>query len=544
VTDPSGSPHAQRDDLDALFDERTDPAGSAFATLGQEASSELNWIKLIRHKVRRRAMGSSRYQWWVLWSLLAGLFALNFTFTVFNVDLLKISEEFHAKQSVITWTTIGPVLAFGLAAPIFGKWGDVFGHRRLYIFGLLGGMVAAILTALAPNVELLIFARTLDGIQGAATGTASGALLNLVFSREERVKAAGWWSLVGAGGPVIGLSLGAPIITAWGWRSLFWIQLGMLVIACAVVATILPARVRPEAEEEEHRIRARREFRQMDWIGSWTISLSITALMLGISIADSVGWLSWQCNLCWLFFVGLLAGFVVRINHAENPLIPPHYFKRRNFVFPMVARSASNFAYFGAFWLSSLLLQYAYHKSPTQVGAIVIARPIVFAIASPIAGYVAVKIGERTSAVMGSVFLVASMLVFASLGATGWEIPILIALALSGLGMGVAMPSNGATMANEVDPKEFGVMTAAQLLTGQAGQVLGLGVLVALQQATYNELTAHQRTSTAEVLTTFHTPFIVAACVGCVAVAASAMFRSLPRGHSRGDLAEADDHAL
>ncbi len=113
----------------------------------------------------------------MLWSLLAGLFALNFTFTVFIVALPTVATQFHTSVTVLTWTMVGPLLAYGLAAPVLGKTGDVYGHRRLYLFGLIGAMVSAILTALAHNVDMLLFARTLDGVQGAATGTASGALI-------------------------------------------------------------------------------------------------------------------------------------------------------------------------------------------------------------------------------------------------------------------------------------------------------------------------------------------------------------------------------
>jgi MFS family permease len=552
---PGSAQRAQRDDVEALFDERTDPAGAAFGTLGVEATSELNWIQLLRHRVRRRAMVSSRYQWWVLWSLLAGLLALNFTFTVFNVDLVRIGHEFGVNQSAVIWVSVGPILAYGFAAPFFGKLGDIFGHRRLYMVGLSGGMVSAIGTALAPTYGFLVGARVLDGVMGAATGTASGAILNLVFSREERVKAAGWWSLVGAGGPVIGLSLGAPIIEAWGWRALFWVQLALIIGAFAVVVAILPARFDSAEEDAERRTRARREFREMDWIGSWTISIAITSLTLGISLAPikGVGWLSWQCLACFAVAAIFFALAVYRLTHAENPLIPPHYFTRRNFAWPTVARITGNFAYFGGFWLSSLMLQQVWGKSPVQIAGIVIARPILFAVSSPVAGYVAIKIGERTTAVIGSLVLVVSMVCFWAVPLDNWELLMVVALSCSGLGMGVAMPSNGSTMANEVEPKEFGVMTAAQLLTGQAGQVIGAGLLVALQTAALTNLqlpagamadpgrlSDAQRT---QVLGTFDTPFAIAAAVALVSVAASAMFRSLPRG-SRRDLAEADDDAL
>ena len=253
--------HVDREDADGLLNARTDPAAEAFGTLGTEAGSDLNWFALLRHRAQARAEGSSRYQWWVLWSLLAGLFALNFTFTVFIVALPTVASQFHTSVTVLTWTMVGPLLAYGLAAPILGKTGDIYGHRRLYLFGLLGAMVSALLTALAHNVDMLLFARTLDGVQGAATGTASGALINSVFGREERVKAMGWWSLVGAGGPVIGVSLGAPIIATFGWRALFWFQLVLIVVAFVVVSIVLPKRRGIDHEEAEKKSRARREFK-------------------------------------------------------------------------------------------------------------------------------------------------------------------------------------------------------------------------------------------------------------------------------------------
>ena len=98
-----------------------------------------------------RAERSPRYRWWSLTALLAGLLSLNITFTVFVVALPTVRDDFHTNFSVLTWASTGPLLAFGLAAPFFGKAGDLFGHRRLYLFGLAGAMVSAVLTATAPD---------------------------------------------------------------------------------------------------------------------------------------------------------------------------------------------------------------------------------------------------------------------------------------------------------------------------------------------------------------------------------------------------------
>ncbi len=215
-------------------------------TLG-DGSVETNWFVLLHRRVSARAVRSPRYQWWALVALLAGLLSLNITFTVFVVALPTVKADFHTNFSVLAWASTGPLLAFGVAAPFFGKAGDLFGHRRLYQFGLLGAMVSAILTATAPDVGMLLFARALDGVQGAATGTASMAIILELFTPADRVKALGWWSLVGAGGPVLGVTLGSPVIQFFGWRTLFWGQLVLLIIASVVVAVLLPSGRRARA---------------------------------------------------------------------------------------------------------------------------------------------------------------------------------------------------------------------------------------------------------------------------------------------------------
>src|SRR6516225_4706385 len=235
-------------ELDVLLDPKSDPGGAAMGTTGADGSVETNWFVLLHRRVSARAVRSPRYQWWALVALLAGLLALNVTFTVFVVALPTVKAEFDTNFSVLAWASTGPLLAFGVAAPFFGKVGDLFGHRRLYQYGLLGAMVSAVLTATTPDVGMLLFARTLDGVVGAATGTASMAIILELFAPAERVKALGWWSLVGAGGPVLGVTLGSPVIQYFGWRPLFWGQLVPSTIASLVVALLLPTRRRARGQ--------------------------------------------------------------------------------------------------------------------------------------------------------------------------------------------------------------------------------------------------------------------------------------------------------
>lgn len=525
--EPGGS-RTRLDDPDELLDARSDPAATAFGTSGSEAGSELNWIALLTSRVQQRALSSDRHRWWVLGSLLAGLLALNFTFTVFIVALPRVAHEFGTSLTTLTWTMIGPLLAYGLAAPLFGKVGDVFGHRRLYLVGLTGAMVSALLTALAPTAGLLIAARALDGIQGAATGTASMALIMSAFPARERVKAMGWWSLVGAGGPVLGVSIGSPVIQYFGWRSLFWAQLVLLGIAVCVVSVVLPRGAKDD--EPVERTQAVRAFKDMDWIGSWSLSGSVTALMLGLSLGHEIGWLSPAAWVCWLATLVGISVFVRRIRTSANPLIPPRYFRRRNFVLPMVLRCTANFAYFGAFFLAPLLMELGYGFSLTKVGLVSIARPLCFAIFSPIAGYAAAKVGERTTAVVGTASLCASLALFSLMGPGTPFLFLVVALALSGFGMGVAMPATSSMMANEVSESDFGVMSAAQILAMQVGEVAGIQVLTTIQQGIMHQKGLTTRSSDhAALLATFHVPFVVGTALAAIAVVAAVWLRPLSR---------------
>ena len=523
---------------DVLLDPNFDPGGGAMGTMGADGSVETNWFALLHRRVTDRAVRSPRYQWWALVALLAGLLSLNITFTVFVVALPTVKADFHTNFSVLAWASTGPLLAFGVAAPFFGKAGDLFGHRRLYQFGLLGAMVSAILTATAPDVGMLLFARALDGVQGAATGTASMAIILELFSRQDRVKALGWWSLVGAGGPVLGVTLGSPVIQFFGWRTLFWGQLVLLVIASVVVALLLPSDRKARGDDVAGDVAGRRSLRRlrrsgvwdgMDWVGIWSLAGSVTTAMLVLSIGPIVGWTAPATITCGVLAVVLGFVFVRQQRTFATPLVPATYWHRRNFMFPMGTKAFSSFAYFGGFFLFPLLMEQVYGYSVSQVGFISVARPLVFAISAPIAGYMTVRTGERTAALFGAGSLFISMILFATLSPSAGLVIILVALALSGLGMGVSNPATSASMSNELAASEYGVMSAAQLLASQVGEVAGIQAVLTIQESIARRSGLSNVHHSTALLHSFSVPFWVAAGVAALAVICALFIRSMPR---------------
>jgi len=537
---PGPSASAQEFDADELREAEHLLSGTGS---GGDGGITVPWPLLLRHRMHHRVAGSDRYQWWVLWTVLAGLLSVNITFTVFVVALPEVARQLHTTVSTLTWTSTGPLLAFGVAAPVLGKLGDIRGYRRLYLWGLSGAAVSVVLTASAPTAGVLIFARLFDGIQGAATGAASMALILQAFSHEDRVKAMGFWALVGAGGPVLGVTVGAPIIQYYGWRAMFWGELPLMAAAAVLAMVVLPSHDRAAAAAAEAQARTGRAvdavpeppapeavgpppdptspWRQLDWAGSVTLSASVTLGLLGLNVAPSWGFGSLRTAALFLASAVMGVAFVLRERRAPRPLIPLRYFRKRNFVFPLGARAFVNFAYMGGFFLFPILMERIYGYSETGAGLLSTARPLVFSLSAPVAGYAAVKVGERWSIVAGAGALFVSMLVFTQVGADPSVAVIVAALALSGLANGVSGPSTASSAANEVEPDELGVMSAAQLLITQIGVVSGIQVMVTVQASSHGG---------AGTLASFHSAFLVGAVVAFAAMVCGFFVKNTPRG--------------
>jgi MFS family permease len=514
---------------------------------GADGGIVVPWPILFRHRVHRRLSRSDRYQWWVLWTVLAGLLSVNITFTVFVVALPQVARQLHTSVSTLTWTSTGPLLAFGVAAPVLGKLGDLRGYRKLYLWGLSGAAVSVVLTASAPTAGVLIAARLFDGVQGAATGAASMALVLQAFSHEDRVKALGWWALVGAGGPVLGVTIGAPIIQYFGWRALFWGELPLMAVAAVLAVVVLPAHDRPveggvdraagtgasaagSGTGERHPKGAAIPWSQLDWTGSWTLALSVTAGLLALNEAPSWGFTAPATLAVFAVCLGAGVVFVVHERRAPKPLIPLRYFRMRNFVFPLGARTFVNFSYMGGFFLFPILMEGIYGYSETRAGLVSTARPLLFSLVAPVAGYAAVKVGERSLVMAGALALTLSMLVFTQIGSSPSLVVIIIALALSGVGNGLSTPSTVSSASNEVAEDELGVMSAAQQLITQIGIVAGIQVMVTVQASAHGGVGS---------LASFHRAYAVGAIGAVLAGVCGFFVRNTPRGDRSGATPEA-----
>ena len=406
--------------------------------------------------------------------LLSGAFTVSFTITLLVVVLDTVADDLGSSVSVVSWSITAPMLVFAVVGPAFGTLGDLIGHKRVFVGGLLGAGIFAGLAALAPNAPMLIALRTLSAACGSATGPSAMAFTNRLFEPHERVRPLGMWSFVTAGAPVLGVVAGVPLVATVGWRIIFLVQAPLCVLGAVVAWWLL--------RDTEKKASAK-----FDVAGALTLGLGAALVLLGINRAGAWGWDSPAIIVAIVVGVSLLWAFVRVERRVAAPIVPPQWFRTRNVAFPVLSQSLANFGYMGAFMIVPQMLQEGAGLSLATVGWLIIARPLTFAVVAPLGANVTMRTGERFAGMFGSMTVFTSLVILSTVRSDTPLWLIAFGLALSGLGLGVSSPAMSSLLANAVEDDQLGAASAMQQLVSQMGALLGATVMITVQEATADQ---------------------------------------------------------
>jgi MFS family permease len=398
----------------------------------------------------------------VLIAVLTGQFATGFPVTLFSVVLAPIARSYGVAATVLTWAITGPFLVMAVCTPVFGKLGDTYGHRRLFLIGLAGSTAAALATVVAPTAAAFIALRIVGQVFGAASQPTALALMMRVYPADQRAKATGWWSMVGAGAPVIGLVIGGPLAQALGWRALFVVQAGITAASLLLALLILPR------DQETRKT-------QVDYIGAGLLMAGIGAVLFAINQLPTRGA---SVLLGAVFAAGLvvLALFVRRELRITYPLVRMSFFRNPTFCLANAILSCITFGYFGGYLLTPIYLETALGLTLSVTSLVMTFRPVSVSLASPV--WVRLpRSWSRRGPVIGGLLSVLAMCVFA-FGA--WEHSLGAFIAgnvLGGLGLGVAQPGLTVRLISSVSAEDYGSAAGLQAMFNGIALVLGLSVL-------------------------------------------------------------------
>ena len=438
---------------------------------GVDEVSVIPWSLLIRQKIVRRVGVSRRKATLVV--LLSCVFTVSFMITLLVVSLKTVADDLNSTTAIISWAITAPMLAFGVVGPGFGKIGDLWGHKRVFVYGLFFAGVFALCTAFAWNATSMIVFRTLSAAGGSALGPAAMAYINRMFDPSERVGPLGYWSFVTAGAPVIGVVAGVPLVAVFGWRTIFIIQAPLCLAGCLVAMWLL-------GDTE------RRKNVKFDIKGALLLGAGSVLILLAINRGPSWGFGSSRTLLVAVVGVATLGLFARVEQQASDPMLPLKWLRTRNVAFPVTSQALTNFAYMGGFMIVPQLLETGLGFSTSHIGWLIIARPLMFSLVAPFSGRVSSRIGERNAGIIGACAVVASMLLLSQIDVGASDLLIIFGLSLSGIGLGISSPALTALLANSVDNKDLGVASAMQQLLNQMGAVLGAAIMIGIHEATIN----------------------------------------------------------
>src|SRR5213592_2628604 len=226
----------------------------------------------------RMRLNEQNRKWWTLAAMCFALFMIMLDNTVVNVALPSIQDDLHASISSLEWTVNAYTLTFAVLLVTGGRLGDIFGRRRMFLFGVVVFALSSAAIGLAPGQAWLIAGRAVQGIGAAFMMPGTLSIISNTFPPEERGRAIGTWAGVSALALAIGPVVGGFLTEHVSWRAIFFLNLP--VAAAAVVVTLAAAR----------ESRDRTVPRRVDYPGVAAVTVGIGSLVLALIEGNSWGW--------------------------------------------------------------------------------------------------------------------------------------------------------------------------------------------------------------------------------------------------------------
>jgi len=441
-----------------------------------------------------------RTRWFALYVLCLGDLMIVLDTTIVNVALPSIRADLGFSQTSLAWVVNAYILTFGGFLLLAGRLGDLFGHRRLFLFGIALFTLASLACGLASTKGLLIGARAVQGIGGAVVSAVAFSLIMVLFTEQgDRAKAMGFFGFVMAGGGSIGVLLGGVLTNAFDWHWIFLVNLPIGVTVLVLSRRLLPA---------EHVRGAGR----LDVPGAVAVTSALVLAVYAIVNGNSTGWGSAQTLGLLAASVAIFAAFLVWESRIAAPLMPLGLFRRRNVWVANIVGVLWAAGMFAWFFLSALYLQLVLGYSPLKVGlAFLPANIIMGAFSLGISAKLVMRFGFRGPLAVGLFIAALGLAWFARAPVDGTFVTdVLPAMILGGIGAGMAFNPMLMAAMSDVGPEESGLASGVVNTAFMMGGALGLAALAAIAASRTDTLAA-THSHVAALTGGYHAAFLVGA---------------------------------
>src|SRR5665213_2771352 len=396
------------------------------------------------------------------------LFMVMLDNTVVNVSLPSIQRDLHASLSALEWTVNAYTLTFAVLMVTGGRLGDIFGRRRMFLFGVVVFGISSAAIGFAPNDTTLVAFRAVQGIGAAFMMPATLSIITQAFPPEQRGMAIGTWAGVSAMALAIGPVLGGFLTQSVSWRAIFFINPPIALVTIAV--TLFAAR---ETRDET-------VSRSVDYAGIAAITVGLTSVVLALVEGNAWHWGSTRVIALFAIAVAAVIAFVVIERRVKAPMVDFAFFRSRSFLGASVVGFIVSFAMLAQFFFLALYMQNILHYSPLQAGVRFLPSTLVIIVMGPLAGRLTDRIGPRPLMTAGLLTVSAALLIQSRLTVHSGYGLLLPGFVLMGIGMGLVMSPMSTAAMNAVDRTKAGVASGVLSMSRMVGGTFGVAIMGAL----------------------------------------------------------------
>lgn len=409
-------------------------------------------------------------RWWLLFGVSVASFLGCIDFTIVNTVIPAIQIDLHASVNQSQWIISIFLIALCACMVVAGRLADRYGRRRLLYLGMGIFGASSLGAGLAANVEWLTGFRLIQGVSCAALYTASAAIVSNAFPESERGRAIGILFGVNGIGLAIGPVLGGMLSNGLGWRSVFLVNIPVVLLSFAVC--LCNVRESRNLEEDGN----------IDWPGMILLVIAVTTLMLSITQGMEWGWTSSRTLVTFGIAVMLFI-ILVRVERvASSPLLRIDLFLNIQFVAASIATSCLAFFYCSAFFLMPLYLKVIGHFDGFVIGIMLLPTTAVMALTSPAVGRMADRYGAFPLVLAGFLLLGLSAVVQAHFDNAIVPTRLVTAFALMGLGWACILAPSTIAALGSVSERLGGVAMGASWTLHNLGGAVGLSLVTIVYQ--------------------------------------------------------------
>ena len=397
--------------------------------------------------------------------------------SIVNVALPSIKTTLGFSSVDLQWILNSYTLSFAGLLLLGGRVGDIFGRRRVFLFGLVLFGLASLFGAVASQQWEIIFARTLQGVGAAVLSPATLTIITTTFTEgRERARALGAWSAVAGAGGAAGALFGG-ILTfylSWRWTFLINLPIGILVM---VLTRLFLSELKSEVKSSA-----------LDIVGSILVTVGLTALVFGLVQGGNVGWTATETLASFVIAVVLLGTFLYYENYvATAPIVPLGLFRLRALSVANIAMFMVGGSIFASWYFLSLYMQEVLGYTPLRAGLAFVPETLAIIVGAQVSSRVVTRVGVRPLIVAGPLITALGLVLLANITpSSGYLDELLIPSVLITLGMGLTFTPLAISATSGVARPMAGLASGLLNTSRQIGGAVGLAGLSSLSVAVTN----------------------------------------------------------